>query len=175
MPTYDGTTAKCRVYTYKEGLLSAVGHDVQLQVRTFRVDAEPGQVRATFDTGSLAVVCAMRGGVENPGGLSDKDKATIEGYVRDDILHSRRYPKIEFRSTAIEAEDDEWRIEGELQLHGRSRTIEARVSRRGDDVVTKVRLNQPDFGITPFKAMLGTLKIQAQVDVELVVPAAALG
>jgi hypothetical protein len=174
MPTYDGTSARCRVFAYKEGLLSAVGHDVELAVKTFQVVAEGGEIRATFDAGSLAVVAAMKDGRENPGALSDKDKATIEGYVRDDILHSRRYPKIEFRSTEIEAEDGEWRVEGELSLHGRSRVVEARVTRRGDEVVTRVRLNQPDFGITPFRALMGTLRIQPAVDVELVVPAAAL-
>lgn len=38
-----------------------------------------------------------------------------------------------------------------------------------------MRVHQPDFGITPFKAMLGALRIQPQVDVELVVPRSALG
>ena len=175
MPAFDATTAKCLVYAYKEGLLSAVGHDVLLKVGTFAVQAEPGSVTATFDAGSLAVVCAMRDGAQNPGALSDKDKRTIEGYVREDILHARRYPKIAFRSTAIEAEDDEWWVDGELELHGRKRAVRARISRRAEEVVTKVRLHQPDFGITPFRALMGTLRIQPHVDVELVVPRSALG
>src|SRR5688500_7765058 len=131
MPVFDPTTARCRVFTYKEGLLSAVGHDVQLAVDKFTVEASQTstsspsglQVRATFDPASLTVVCAMRDGAENRSALSDKDKLTIEGYVKEDVLHARRYPKIEFRSTAIESQDDEWWIEGELQLHGRSRAI----------------------------------------------------
>jgi polyisoprenoid-binding protein YceI len=116
----------------------------------------------------------MRQGAENPGALSDKDKRTIEGYLRDDILHPRRFPKIEFQSTEIEAEDDGWMVEGQLTLHGRTRTVRGRVERRGDRVVGKVRLHQPDFGIEPFRAMLGTLKIQPIVEVELSVPADAL-
>ena len=174
MPTYDATTADCFVYAYKEGLLSAVGHDVKLRVGRFSVDAEPDRILATFDPGSLSVVCAMRQGQENPGALSDKDKKTVEGYLRDDILHPRRYPKIEFRSTEVEAEDDGWRVEGNLTLHGRTRAVTARVERRGDRVVTRVRVHQPDFGIEPFRAMLGALKIQPTVEVELSVPTTAL-
>lgn len=174
MPTVDQDRARCRVYTFKEGLLSAVGHDVLLEVGKFRVEGDAGVVKATFDAGSLQVVSAMKQGRENPGALSDKDMRTIEGYVRDDILHSRRYPTIRFVSEQIEREGDGAEVTGQLELHGRSRTITARVERDGDHLVTRVRLNQPDFGITPFKAMLGALKIQPGVEVELRVPADVL-
>lgn len=174
MPSFDARTAKCFVYAYKEGLLSAVGHDVKLRVDAFEVTTDGEDVRASFDAGSLRVVAAMRDGAEDPRALSDRDKATIEGYVKDDILHARRYPKITFRSTSVSAEDDEWTVEGDLELHGRRRSVTARLTVRGDELVTKVRLHQPDFGIAPFKAMLGALRIQPQLDVELVVPRAAL-
>ncbi|MEZ4235397.1 MAG: YceI family protein [Myxococcota bacterium] len=171
MPTYAPPEARCEVFTYKEGLLSAVGHDVKLAVERFEVTVEADRVEATFDAGSIAVVCARKDGRDNPGALSDKDKRTIEGYVRDDVLHSRRYPKITFASEVFEEEgEDERRVEGELSLHGRTREIEATVRRDGDRWVCRVRLHQPDFGITPFKAMLGALRIQAHVDVELSVP-----
>lgn len=174
MPTYDQAQADCFVYAYKEGLLAAVGHDVKLRVGRFEVRADAEQVVATFDPKSLTVVTAMRQGAENPGALSDKDTRTIEGYVREDILHARRYPRIEFRSREIAAEDDGWDVEGDLTLHGRTRTVRGRVEPRGDRLVARARLHQPDFGIAPFKAMLGTLRIQPFVEVELSVPAAAL-
>jgi hypothetical protein len=37
--------------------------------------------------------------------------------------------------------------------------------------VARVRLHQPDLGIKPYSAMLGTLKIQPGVAVEISVPA----
>lgn len=177
MATFAPPEARCDVFTFKEGLLSAVGHDVKLTVERFSLEAGGGSVEAAFEAASLRVVCAMRDGAENPGGLSDRDKRTIEGYVREDVLHSRRYPKITFRATSVEPDDDEegvHRIEGDLTLHGRTRQIEARVRLEGDRLVTRVRLHQPDFGITPFKAMLGTLRIQPTVDVVLSVPAAGV-
>jgi hypothetical protein len=173
MPTYAPPAARCDVFTFKEGLLSAVGHDVKLTVQRFTVTAEGGAIEAAFEAGSLSVVAAMRDGVENPGALSDKDRRTIEGYVREDVLHSRRYPKITFRSESIGPDDDEEgaiRVEGELTLHGRTRTVAALVRREGDQWVTRLKLHQPDFGIKPFRAMLGALRIQADVEVALSVP-----
>ena len=35
MPHYDATTAECLVLTYKEGLLSAVAHDLEIRVARF--------------------------------------------------------------------------------------------------------------------------------------------
>ena len=174
MPTYDQTRAECLVYAFKEGLLAAVGHDVKLRVGKFSVESDGATLKGTFDPASVATVTAMRQGSENPGALSDKDKRTIDGYLRDDILHPRRFPKIEFRSTEIEAEDDGWNVEGDLTLHGRTRKVKGRVERRGDRLVGRVRVHQPDFGIEPFRAMLGTLKIQPTVEVELSVPVDAL-
>lgn len=170
MASFDATSASCTVYAYKEGLLSPVGHDVKLRVARFRIEATADRVEATFEAGSLEVVCAMKDGRENPGALGDKDKRTIEGYVRDDILESRRYPTITFRSSELAADGDELEVTGDLTLHGRTRSVTARVETVGGRRVAKIRLNQPDFGITPFRAMLGTLKIQPRVEVELAIP-----
>ncbi|MCA9491877.1 MAG: YceI family protein [Myxococcales bacterium] len=174
MPTVDQDRAQCRVFAFKEGLLSAVGHDVLLKVGRFRLEGEGDTLKASFEAGSLQVVDAMKQGRPNPGALSDKDKRTIEGYVRDDILHSRRYPTVTFEATEIERDEDGAEVTGDLTLHGRTRSVTARIDREGDELVTRVRLNQPDYGITPFKAMLGALKIQPGVEVELRVPADVL-
>lgn len=176
MASYDATTARCDVYTFKEGLMSAIGHDVKLTVGKFTIDVQDGKVTATFDPASLTVVCAMKDGVENPKALSDKDRKTIEGYVKDDVLHARRYPRITFAATGITPNDDDgYTVEGQLELHGRSRVVQGQAVLRGEVWVTRIRLNQPDFGITPFRAMLGTLRIQPRVDVEISVPRAAIG
>jgi len=70
----------------------------------------------------------------------------------------------------VTAEGEGYAVEGELTLVGRSRPVSARVTRAGAQLVTEVRLNQPDFGIKPFSAMFGTLKIQPHVIVRLTVP-----
>jgi hypothetical protein len=171
VPTFDATTATCSVFAHKEGLLSAVGHDVRLAVKRFSVEVAPDRVVGTFDARSVSAVCATRQGQDAPGTLSAKDLATIDGYVQNDILETRRHAEIRFESAAVHLDHGEGEFEGTLTLHGRSREITVRVSTAGGRTVARVRLSQPDFGITPFKAMLGTLRIQPQVDVELSVPA----
>src|SRR5690606_13231714 len=122
------SSAECLVFTYKEGLLSPIAHDLQIRVERFslEVDAEPPGIRAEVDAASLRVIMAMKDGRENPSALSDKDKREIERNIREDVLHPGRYPKVAFRSTAVKKAGDEWRIEGELTLHGTTRRVETR-------------------------------------------------
>ncbi len=171
MPTYDASTARCSVIAYKEGLLSAVGHNVRLEVERFEIRIDEDGVEADFDATSLRPVCAVKDGRDDPGALSAKDLGTIAGYVRKDILDSARYPSIRFRSVDYAPDDDEITVEGELELHGETRDIDLTAEREGDEWVARVRLRQPDFGIRPFKALMGALKIKPEVDVELRIPA----
>ena len=169
----DPSTANCLVFTYKEGLLSAVAHDLQLRVERFAitVDDAAWRVDARFDARSLRVVGVMRDGVAHPDALGDADKRSIEQTVAREVLHADRHPEIRFGSEAASADGDEVRVQGTLSLHGVERPLLVPVRRRADGAWTaEVRLDQPDFGIRPYRAMLGTLRVRADVVVTLVVP-----
>lgn len=175
MTTYDATTATCQVFTFKEGVLSAVAHDLRLRAErlTIDVDEAAGTVRATFAAGSLRVDCAMKNGREDFDALSDRNRREIEGNIVDDVLHAKRHPEIVFRSTRVTTgtDDDERHIEGTLALHGTERPLRITARRQAGRWVTEVELHQPDFGIKPYSAMLGTLKVQPIVRVRVSVPA----
>jgi polyisoprenoid-binding protein YceI len=164
--SYDARTAEVFVYTFKEGVLSALAHDLKLKVGTFQLDAADGVVTGTFDAQSLTVVCPRKDGRDNPGGLPQVALGEIEKNTRNDVLDTRRYPSIRFRSTSI----TDTAVEGELTLHGTTRAV--RGTRRDDAShrVAEVRFDQRDFGIKPFSAMLGTLKIKPEVVVEVRLP-----
>lgn len=171
MSRWTAENAQCHVYAYKEGLLSAVGHDVKLRVTDFELDVEGRGVRGMFEANSLEVVCAMAEGEENPGALSEGDVQTIERYVQDDILECDEHPLIEWETRTIRRDGDgNLRVEGRLSLHGRTKPVKATVEVHDDRFVTRVRIRQPDFGIKPFKALLGALKIKPVVEVELSAP-----
>lgn len=165
--------ARCRVFTFKEGLLSAVAHDLEIDVQRLTVEwpDDRSRVRAVFDARSLHVLHAMHDGQPNPSGLSDRDKRKIEGTIADDVLHASREPEIVFEAsvTMLEA-DAHARLEGTLRLAGRTRPIVLEAVRRGDAWTCTATLHQPDYGITPYSAMLGTLKIKPDVRVEVRVP-----
>jgi polyisoprenoid-binding protein YceI len=66
--------------------------------------------------------------------------------------------------------DGGYDLEGELTLHGVTRALGAcRTRVVAGRQQLELRLHQPDFGITPYRAMLGTLKIQADVTIRITV------
>jgi hypothetical protein len=172
MPSYDTTSAECFVFTFKEGLLSPVAHDLRLRITRFsiEVDAAFGAVVASFDTNSLVVDCPMEDGAENPNALSASDKQKIAGQIRDDVLHGSKHPEAVFRSSSVTARSDGgYDLEGELTLHGVTKSLRAHTRVVAGRQQLELSLHQPDFGITPYRAMLGTLKIQADVTVRVTV------
>ena len=168
MPTYDQNNADCFVFTFKEGLLSPVAHDLRLRVERFSIEVGESSVVARFDTSSLRVDTPMKDGKENPSALGERDKAKIADQVRDDVLHSARYPEARFQSSSVQKRaDGGYDLAGELTLHGVTRPLEARTELQGGGQRLAISLHQPDFGIVPFKAMMGTLKIQAKVEIRV--------
>lgn len=171
MPKYDQSQAECLVFTFKEGLLSKVAHDLKIRVTRFSAEVTPDAVRAEFDLRSLRVVEAMKDGHENPGALSDADKAKIAEQIGNEVLHAGQHPTAVFSSRSVTPRaDGGYSIAGELSLHGVTREIRADTRSEGGRQVASVELHQPTYGITPFKAMMGTLKVKADVIVRLSVP-----
>jgi hypothetical protein len=174
VPRFDASSAECLVLTFKEGLLSAVAHDLQIRVTRFSIEVDDTSraLTARFEASSLKVLGAVHDGVLREGTLSDADKRKIEQNIADDVLAIRSHPEIRFTSSEVVPEGDGFRVRGELALHGRTRAIAFSVQKKGDRLVAEVPLHQPDFGIKPFSAMLGTLKIKPDVVVRCSVPAA---
>lgn len=176
VPRFDSSSAECLVLTYKEGLLSAVAHDLQIRVGRFDIEIDDARssVSARFDAASLEVVGAVSGGVVREGALSEADKRKIEHTIADEVLHVRKHPEIRLSSNDVAPEGDGFRIRGDLALHGHTKAIAFVARREGDRFVAEVRLHQPDFGIKPYSALLGTLKIKPDILVRCAIPARLL-
>lgn len=172
MARYDPSSAECWVFTFKEGLLSPVAHDLRLRVGSFWIEVAEGagSVVASFDLGSLTVDTPMKEGAPNPNALSPADKLKIASQIREDVLHSARYPEAKFRSSSVTARaDGGYDLTGELTLHGVTKLLVARTSLVSGRQQLELTLHQPEFGIAPFRAMLGTLKIRADVQIRITV------
>jgi hypothetical protein len=158
MEHFDAASARCRIFTFKEGILSAVAHDLEIDVGRFTVEIDRAArtADARFDATSLKVIA--------PTHLSSRDRATIEKTIVDEVLLARRWPEIRYRARAT----DERTLTGTLTLHGRERTIDCIT----DGATTaEAHIHQPDFGIKPYTAMLGTLRIKPDVIVRLTLTA----
>lgn len=166
MPRFDATNASCFVFTFKEGLLSPAGHDLRLRVERFSIEVEESSIVARFFTASLVVDTAMKEGREAPSALSERDKAKIAAHIRDDVLHSAKYPEATFRSSSVERRaDGGYDISGEFTLHGVTRALQASTRATAHGQRLELVLHQPDYSITPFTALMGTLKVRADVHV----------
>lgn len=172
MARFDAYNSECLVFSFKDGLLARLAHDLKLQVERFsiEVDDTTHQITATFDPSSIQVVCAQVDGRDDRSALSDGDKKKIHDNVTKDVLRVRKHPEIRFDSTRIVERGEGFALEGTLQMHGKTRPVQTSIRREGNRWVTDVRLHQPDFGIKPYTAALGALKIKPDVVVRVSVP-----
>lgn len=166
MSRYDASNAQVFIYTFKEGVLSAVAHDLKLTLGRFEIDAEAEVVTASFDPATIKVVCPRKDGRDNPGVLPQLLYGEIEKNAKNDVLEVSKHAAVKFKSTSITETD----VRGELTLHGKTVAV---TGARKDDATHRavtIRFDQRDFGIKPYSAMLGTLKIKPEVVVEVRLP-----
>ncbi len=171
-------SATCHIFTFKEGLLSAVAHDLKLLVEKCAIEyTKSGDgtggvsaVSATFDPRSIRVVCAQRDGKDQPSALSADNREEVERHIQKDVLQTDQYPEIRFSSTRVSQRGSGFEVHGELFLHGQRRNLTVQVAAQEGHWVAEVKLHQPDFGIKPFSAAFGTLKVKAELLVSVSVP-----
>jgi len=171
MSRYDASSADCFVLTYREGMFQAVGHDLKIRVTAFTIDIDEGtgQIIAWFDPRSLRAECAVRSGVDRNDLLSEKDKEEINHHIIRDVLEAHRYNDISFTSRSITEEGDSVRLTGDLLLHGKTKEITVISHRVGAQRVAEATVSQPDFGIRPFSAFFGMLKIRPSVVIRVII------
>ncbi|HWE23893.1 MAG TPA: YceI family protein [Myxococcales bacterium] len=164
MTQFGPATAACEVFTFREGVFAAVGHDLKLRVERFEIEADRTKVSARFDANSLRVVAAMRGGKEDT--LPDRDRAEIERNIVREVLETHRHPEIRFVSTAIFP----GRVRGTLSLHGRESSGEFPFEESAGRCIASIDLDVRRFGIRPYSAMLGALRVAPIVRVVVSTP-----
>lgn len=158
----------CEVLTRREGVLSAVGHDLRIRATrsAWAVDVARGALTASVETASLQVACAMKHDRDDAGALSDSDRQMIDRAMRDDVLEVRRFPEIRVEAS-FERSGDRAKVKGRVTLRGVERPFEAEASRDGEWWAAACTLDQTDFGIRPYTAMLGALKVRREVVVRV--------
>ncbi|NVB39774.1 YceI family protein [Pseudenhygromyxa sp. WMMC2535] len=161
-------THQVQLFTYKTGLLSRVAHDLRLSVGGPCVGRSGERVHAKLDPAAIVVDGVMSAGRLDPEALGRRDRAKIVATIRDEILHVRRFPSVDFEGTLRE-QGEGLRVEGSLTLHGvaRSLTIHATRDPGSGRVRASVELRPSEFGIPPYKALAGAIRLQDRVRVEL--------
>ncbi len=172
MRQFDQSSAVCYVFTYKEGLLSPFAHDLRISVSSFVITLGEGHsfIEARFDAESLRVDCAMVDGTERPDLLSTWEKEEINRNIIRDVLDTGRYKEILLRSSSVTKEDSGYSVKASLTVHGVTRDISFTVKPVGGQYVADVRLSLPDFGIRPFAALFGAVRIRPDILIRVKIP-----
>jgi hypothetical protein len=159
----DGTLS---VRTTRTGAAAKAGHNLLIEVTAWEAALEVGEETSIVleaDATSLRV----REGTGGMQALGDDDKASIEQTIDDDVLQRHG---IEFRSTSVQAAADGSRIsvQGELTLAGKTGPIALDLTAGGDGKLSgSVVVKQTDWGITPYSALFGALKVVDEVEVSI--------
>ena len=159
----DGTV---RVKTGREGVAAKAGHDLTLEAAnwkaTITVDDDPSrtEVTATIEPRSLEVKEATGGAKP----VSEKDKREIAKNITGLLGNG----SITFTSTSVEVQDTTVQAAGELSIAGKSRPITLDLTAAPSGRLTgTMTVVQSEFGIKPYSAMLGALKVRDQVEIDL--------
>lgn len=166
----------CVVRTFREGVLSAVGHDLSFDAPPQRVtvDVAGHTLEALFDPRRIGLRGAVVDGREDPSVLSRGDRDKIRRSLLDTVLAAGKHASIVFQGRWALPGDGAPTLEGTLGLRGVTQPVEAQARIEGDDVVAEFVLRPSAWGIAPFVALLGALRVRDEVCVTARLPVRSL-
>ncbi|MER6979498.1 YceI family protein [Streptomyces carpinensis] len=159
------------IKTGRAGLGRKAGHDLTIEVTRWSGEAvivagDPDRswVDVTVEADSLEV----REGTGGLKPLTDTDRAEIKRTLGDKaLLHTAEHPLINFRSTGIAGTAQSFEIYGELTIKGLTRPVTVHGKGNGDGLVRGwATVTQSTWGIRPYTAFLGALRLADDVQVE---------
>lgn len=144
-----------------------VGHDLIIEVGHWSASVEVGRdgtptsVSLEADPGSLRVLEGHRG--VKP--LTDSDRKEIRSNIDAKIL--RGHP-IKFTSTSVEHSGRGLIVHGDLTMAGTTRPANFELQLDEDGRVSgTLQVTQSQWGIKPYRAFMGALKVRDTVDIVL--------
>jgi len=169
------------VFAGKSGLFSALAHDHEIGVKSFtgkvivpESGAGGGALELNINAQSLSVLD------KKP---SEEDKKKIYDSMHSEVLESSKYQNIVFKSVSVGnlkqtgSETYTFTLNGDLTLHGVTKRIAVPVALTITPeqlrAAGKYTLKQTDYGIKPYSAAGGTIKVKDEVVVNFNIVAKA--
>ncbi len=172
MPLRDGShvlgpqDGSLEIHTFREGVAQKVGHDLIIEVARWEatVEVHGGELTEVLleaDTQSLEV----REGLGGLKPLTDKDRREILSNVDDKVL--RRQP-VTFRSNSVRQAEGRLSLAGELTLAENTRPASFDLDLSDDGRLRgTLSVTQSEWGIKPYRGLMGALKVRDAVDIVL--------
>lgn len=156
------------VFTFKEGLLAGAAHDLRLRFERFTCELDGSAVEVTIELGSLRVDGPVRAGVVRPDEYDGRRRAEIERAAQREVLRADRFPTAEFTAQAT-ARAGGLDVRGTLTLAGGAASVAFPMTVAGATYQAAFELKPSRWGIPPYSALLGTIRVQDRVRIEIVV------
>jgi polyisoprenoid-binding protein YceI len=155
--------------TGRTGLGRRAGHDLTLEATRWQADAvlnteNPGQssVTLTIEVDSLEV----REGTGGLKPLTDADRADIKATIGGKILRTAEHPAITFSSSQVTGSGDAFQISGDLTIMGQARPVTVSGGIDAGRIRGHATVTQSQWGIKPYSAFAGALRLADDITVE---------
>jgi polyisoprenoid-binding protein YceI len=160
--------ATLAVHTKRTGAAAKAGHDLVMHVTsweaTLELAEEPERTSMELDADATSLrVQKGTGGIQ---ALGDDEKASIHQTIDDEVL--KRHD-ITFRSSEVRNRaDGVLGVAGDLTIVNTTRSVEFDLSVGGDGTLGATAVvRQSEWGMKPYSALFGTLKVHDDVEVVL--------
>ncbi|HUA05464.1 MAG TPA: YceI family protein [Solirubrobacteraceae bacterium] len=156
--------ASLTIRTGRTGGAAKAGHDLVIEVQSWQATLDPGGQPAltlTADSRSLRVLDGS-GGIKS---LSESDKTDIKKTIDKEVLKGCA---IEFRSSEVAEVPGGLSVRGELSLGGKQGPVTFDLATEdGGRVHGSATVTQSAFGMKPYSALFGALKVADDVEVSI--------
>jgi polyisoprenoid-binding protein YceI len=156
------------VNTTRTGLGAKAGHDLTIEVTRWhghaRVDtAVPANSSVTIQVDAESFQVRQGTGGVKP--LTDADRAEISKTLKQ-VLHTAQHPTITFRSRRVDGSAGSFTLDGELTIMGITRPVTIQGGVTDGRVAGGASVVQSRWGIRPYSAFFGALRLRDEVKVD---------
>ena len=166
------------IRTARSGLGARAGHDLTLEVTHWRGSVALNSASPASSAVAVEAEVASVEVREGTGGvkpLTDSDRAEIRRTMTGKILQAGRYPSVNFQSTLVGGSPEAFWIEGDLTIMGTTQPVTVHGSLAGGRARGSATVTQSRWGIKPYSAFFGALRLRDEVEVEFDVALAPAG
>ncbi|OBI77619.1 YceI family protein [Mycobacterium sp. E740] len=174
MPTetwkLDQSDGELTIRTGVQGRAAKMGHRLTIAMNAWHatvewVDGEPTRVTLDIEVDSLEVLSG-EGGVTP---LTGPEKALARSNALK-VLDAKRFPTITFETDDIEKNDDGYRLNGQLSIHGttREQVVEVVTTNTKEmwHISCEADVRHSDFGLKPYSMFMGAMKVADEVTIK---------
>ncbi len=158
----DTQRSTIAIHVGKSGLLSAAAHDHTISAPISSgslADSNPPHIEFIVETAKMTVKADPK--------VDAKTQSTIQTDMEEMTLETKKFPRIAFLSSRVEKiAEGQWRVDGDLSLHGVTKPVSLTVKQTGDSWTTRTVLKQTDFGIKPISIGGGMIKVKNEVEID---------